>query len=396
MYYAVFDANNFYVSCERVVNPKLQGIPVVVANPGGIILARSEEAKALGIQMAAPLFQIQELLEEQGVVVIPTHFSLYGDISQRIVTIIREEFPFVEEYSIDESFVFFPAKGAVTEFEARCCRVRDKIKQWTGIPVSVGIAATKTLAKVAVKRAKKLPHGVSVLDDKEVPEVLPHVPVGDVWGIGRALRKKLLAYGISTAGELAAVDPISFRKKFSVTLAYTIQELQGKSCFHGRQVPKPAQSILCSESYRQAITTRSEVEKKLIALCHRAGQQLRQHREVAGAMGLFLQGNRFKRTGVMLGVQQHTTFVPATAYTPTFTKFVSDVLPQVMSEGDEVKRAGVYLFDLTPENSKQLAFFPSKMMSGDQSLKEQKAMMAIDAITCKWGKKRSFFLTIAI
>lgn len=252
--YAVFDANNFYVSCERVVNPKLQGVPVVVANPGGIVLARSNEAKALGIGMAAPLFKIQEEVKQFGIQVVPTHFTLYTDLSTRIATILHEIFPKVEEYSIDESFVFLPDSTPITELEAQCKKVRERILSWTGVPVSVGISTTKTLAKVAVKLAKKSESGVvSIASDTFRIEVLRSLQVGDVWGVGRALSAKLPAYGVTTALQLAQQDPLKMRRKFSVVLAYTIQELNGVSCFTVDTAPKPAKSLMCTESYHQAI-----------------------------------------------------------------------------------------------------------------------------------------------
>jgi len=252
--YAVFDANNFYVSCERVVDPKLRGVPVVAANPGGIVLARSNEAKALGIQMAAPLFKIQDEIKQFGIVVRPTRFALYADLSKRIATILHELFPIVEEYSIDESFVFFPQSGDLAHIEKQCRVARERILSWTGIPVSVGISQTKTLAKVAVKHAKKRDDGVlSIVTDKDRKVILEKFPIGDLWGVGRALGKKLPAYGIITAAQLAAQDPLAFRKKFSVMLSNTINELNGTSCFTVDTAPKPAKSLMCTESYHVAI-----------------------------------------------------------------------------------------------------------------------------------------------
>ena len=171
--YAVFDANNFYVSCERVVNPKLQNVPVVVANRGGVILARSNEVKAMKIPMAAPLFKVEEQLKANNVQIISTNFSLYTDLSKRIASILHGRFPFIEEYSIDESFAYFTDNTAIEDIESECAKARTLILQWTGVPVSVGIGKTKTLAKVAVKLAKKIPSGLmSIVSDTFRIEVL--------------------------------------------------------------------------------------------------------------------------------------------------------------------------------------------------------------------------------
>lgn len=393
--YAVFDANNFYVSCERVVDPKLNGVPVVAANPGGIVLARSNEAKACGIQMAAPLFKIQEEIKHFGIVVKPTRFALYADLSKRIATILHELFPMVEEYSIDESFVFFAVDRDVARIEQLCRKARERILSWTGIPVSVGISQTKTLAKVAVKYAKKMEGGVlSIVTDKDRVEKLEKFPVGDLWGIGRALSRKLPAYSILTAAQLAARDPLDFRRKFSVTLSNTINELNGISCFTVDDAPKPAKSLMCTESYHVAIEKREELEEKLRALAARAGTQLRKQREVAGGMGIFVRGDRFHKERGYLALQEITTFAPPTANTPEFLNFIEQSISKVFPTGAKVKRAGVFMFDLTPRSHRQYGLFENQ--TEQEVEKSDRAMQAIDAIAKKWSKKKRPFLEIAI
>jgi len=393
--YAVFDANNFYVSCERVVNPKLNGVPVVVANPGGIVLARSNEAKALGIGMAAPLFKIQEQVKQFGIEVRPTRFTLYADLSARIATILHGLFPMVEEYSIDESFVFLPDSAPIAELERQCIYARERILSWTGVPVSVGISTTKTLAKVAVKLAKKTPSGVmSIVADTSRNTVLKTFPIGDIWGIGRKLSAKLPAYGINTALELAERDPIEIRRKFSVTLAYTIQELNGISCFTVDTAPKPAKSLMCTESYHEAIGESEVLLERLRALSARAGTQLRKQRGVAGGMGVFVRGDRFHKERGFLALQEMTTFAPPTANTPTLTKFVEDSIGNLFVPGSLVKRAGVFLFDLMPEAHRQYGLFENPDQQKIE--KDDRAMKAIDSIERKWGQKKRTFLEIKV
>lgn len=393
--YAVFDANNFYVSCERVVNPKLNGIPVVVANPGGIVLARSNEAKALGIGMAEPLFKIEDKLREFNIRVATTRFALYTDLSRRIATILHELFPLVEDYSIDESFVHFQPSQSIPDIEKLCVKARRRILEWVGVPVSVGIASTKTLAKVAIKFAKKTEAGVKVIStEEERINALEKFPIQDIWGIGRALGKKLPAYNINTAAQLAAQDPLEFRKKFSVMLAYTINELNGIPCFSVDTSPKPAKSLMCTESYHEEVVEAEQLEKRLKALATRAGRQLRKQHEVAGGMGIFVRGNRFHKERGYLALQEYTTFLSPTSNTPTFTRFVDDAMAKLFPYGARVKRAGVFMIDLIPENDRQVGLFESA--TEEIREKDSRAMKAVDAIEKKWGKKPQPFLTVNI
>lgn len=383
--YAVFDANNFYVSCERVFRPYLAGKPTVVANHGGVILARSNEAKALGVPMAAPLFKVKDFLRENNIAVISTNFALYTDISRRIATILHESFPQVEEYSIDESFVFFPTENSdIEQITKTCVKIREKILKWTGIPVSVGIAATKTLAKVAVKLAKKSPNNVRALVEKdEIKQVLHGFPVSDIWGIGRALSQKLPAYSIVTAEDLANQDPLLIRKRFSVSVAYTVNELNGIACFTVDHTPAAAKSSMCTESFTQELTTKEEILEKLTSFATRLAKRLRDNSEVASGLIIFTRGNRFHKERGYLALQTTVMFPEPTAYTPIFTKAVIDSLGKVFFDGARIKRAGIYLFDLMPKEHRQMGLFEQ---AGKNDSKSEKAMEAMDKIAKKWGR----------
>lgn len=386
--YAVFDANNFYVSCERVFSPRLQNKPAVVASQsGGIVLARSNEAKALGVPMAAPVFKWRDFFDEHQVLVAPANFPLYADISARIEQILHETFPFVEDYSIDESFVVFPhALERSSEIAQQCGLVRQKILKWTGVPVSVGIAQTKTLSKVAVKYAKKLSTGVfSVITEAERLSALNTFPLEDIWGVGWALQKKLPAYGISTAMQLAQSDPVAIRKHFSVVLAKTVQELQGTPCFEVSDVVPDTKSMMSTGSFGQEITERQEVQTRLLEFAALVAERLRSHSLLAGGMVIFTRGNKHHKERGYAALQKVVTFSPSTSSTTEFAKIIEQSMPEVFFEGMQVKRAGVYAFNILPESTEQFSLFsPPDSIKRN---KEQKAFAVIDKINKKWGER---------
>ena len=233
---ALVDCNNFYVSCERVFDPSLEGRPVIVlSNNDGCAVARSNEAKALGIRMGAPFFQVRDLCNRHSVVVLSSNYELYGDMSRRVTSVLREFAPQLEIYSIDESFLHL---GGIEDPTAMAKELNRRVRQWTGIPVSVGIANSKTLAKAANKIAKSKGSGVCQLEPATCTESLSKIPVGDIWGIGRRLRDKLAHLGISTAKDLAQAHPPLIRRIGGVTLERTLRELNGISCIEMEQ-PQP-------------------------------------------------------------------------------------------------------------------------------------------------------------
>lgn len=384
--YAVFDANNFFVSCERVFNPALWNRPtVVLSNNDGCVVSRSNEAKALGIPMAAPAYQLKELFAQANVAALSGNYALYADMSRRIAHIIHQFFPEVEEYSIDESFVFFPYAEAAQEKEVftKCVSVRQAIYKWTRVPVSVGISHSKTLAKVAVKMAKKTELGVvSIYTEAERIAALQTFPVGDIWGVGRALSRKLPVLGISTALQLASQDPINFKKRFSVSMAKTIRELRGELCYEHDETPQYAKSTMVTESFKHELVTEEEVEHKLLEFTIRAAKHLRERKVVAGGMLLFVRGNKHRLDQPYFIRHKLITFRPATAYTPELAQFVSQSMKYLYQEGVGIKRAGVYLFDLCPASTRQLSLFEG----GDEQRKKSDTLMqTMDKINRKWG-----------
>jgi len=259
--FALVDGNNFYVSCERVFNPKLEGRPVVVlSNNDGCVVARSQEAKALDIGMGVPLFKVRDIIRRHRVVVLSSNYTLYGDMSQRVMAVIGQFSPRQEIYSIDESFIDLAGIGHL-DLRAHCGQLRRRVRAWTGIPTCVGIAPTKTLAKLANHCAKKHPEHEGVCDwSRLAPEqfdtVLATFAAGDVWGIGPRWGTKLLTLGICSARDLARADIAMIRDRFGVVMERTVRELHGISCQPLEEVSADRKQIVSSRSFGKVIRRR--------------------------------------------------------------------------------------------------------------------------------------------
>ncbi|TAN53810.1 MAG: Y-family DNA polymerase, partial [Rhodospirillales bacterium] len=275
---ALVDGNNFFASCEKVFDPSLRGVPVIVlSNNDGCAVARSSEAKALGIPMGAPLFKIRDIVKAHGVRVFSGNFELYGDMSRRVVEVLSTFTPDLEVYSVDESFLAFPGQGHGRILELGQT-IRERVERWTGIPVGVGFGPTKTLAKLANYLAKKVAafDGVASLMEPEVRAVvLAQIPIGEVWGVGRALAPRLTAMGIRSAGDLAGLDPRRARKAFTVVGERLVRELNGLPCLGLDDVPPARQSAVVSRSFGRPVTSRDELLEALAAFAHRAGEKIR-------------------------------------------------------------------------------------------------------------------------
>lgn len=254
---AIVDANCFYVSCERVFNPTLVKRPVVVlSNNDGCIIARSEEAKELGLKMGAPLFKNQQLIEAYDVAVYSSNYTLYGDMSQRVMEALHEFTPEIEVYSIDEAFIGLNAQDGKS-FRDCGTEIKEKVYQWTGIPLSIGISQTKTLAKVAQRFAKKKPEAQGILDltdPTKQTEVLEETSIDDVWGIGRAYSKLLRDAGINTARKLRDADRRWIRQRLTVVGARIVEELRGIRCLSIEQCPQQKKSVTRSRSFGVLLT----------------------------------------------------------------------------------------------------------------------------------------------
>jgi DNA polymerase V len=304
--FAIVDCNNFYVSCERVFNPKLVGKPVVVlSNNDGCVVARSNEAKALGIKMGVPVFQISRLMKTHNVQALSSNYALYADMSQRIMNTLSRFTPDVEIYSIDEAFLDLSQfkQYDLTDYGHK---IRSTIKQWTGIPVSIGIAETKTLAKIANKIAKKSVKAEGVLNLTASPylnRALEITDVGDVWGIGRSYSKFLNTYGIHNALQLLDADDKFIKKRMGITGIRLLNELRGIPCYALEQFPYPKKGISVSRTFKNSIESLDDLKEAVAAYASIGAEKLRKEHSVAGVIMVFLMTNRFKKENYYVNIK---------------------------------------------------------------------------------------------
>lgn len=382
--FALIDCNNFYVSCERVFNPKLQGKPVVVlSNNDGCVVARSNEAKALGFKMGEPIFQKKEVIRKQGVFVYSSNFRLYGDMSKRVMALLKNFSPEYEIYSIDEMFLGLHGFQSwdLTQYGKQ---IRRTIYYSLGIPVSIGIGPTKTLAKVANFFAKKNPHWRGVCELREMNHILSllaHVPIEEVWGVGREWSLQLKQRGIHHALDLAKADPLIIKKKFNVVLTRTALELNGTVCLK----LEPAtlrKNILVSRSFGKSVLTFQELREAVAHFATRAGENLRKQFSLATSMTVFVKTNTFNKTDAQYSNTISLTFQAETDSTVWILKTASQGLRAIYREGFKYKKAGVMLLDLIPRSKSQGDLFVN-----GELITHQKLMKVIDEINYKFGRQ---------
>ncbi|SIQ23306.1 translesion error-prone DNA polymerase V subunit UmuC [Marinobacterium stanieri] len=294
--FALVDCNNFYTSCERRFRPDLAGAPIVVlSNNDGCIISRSAEAKAMGIKMGVPFYQIEPYLTQQGVAVFSSNYALYADMSARVMSILEQESPRVEIYSIDEAFLDLSGMESVATLADFGRHIRTTVQQWTGITVCVGIAPSKTLSKLANHAAKRYPATGGVVDltsPERQRRLLQLVPVDEVWGVGRRLSKRLYKDGIKTALDLACCHPKTIRQQYSVVLERTVRELNGESCLSLEDVTPTKQQIICSRSFGERITCFQSMREAVCEYTVRAAEKLREEGQTAKRINLFMRTNR--------------------------------------------------------------------------------------------------------
>ena len=331
-FYALIDGNNFYVSCERVFNPILIEKPVIVlSNNDGCVISRSNEAKALGIKMGQPLFECKHIIERCKVHVYSSNFALYGDMSARMMQVINDLVPHMEIYSIDEAFALFD--NAMQSPQARMRIVRETVMRWTGLPVSIGIGPTKTLAKLANKRAKKdlLTHGVFDMSIVNLDQFLAAFPVSDVWGIGRAYTKKLASKGITTALHLKNADDAWIKKNMSVLGLKTVSESRGISCIDLQEVVPSKQSITCSRSFGTTVTQLSALQEAIATYTTRAAEKLREQQLSCGALSIFCATSRF--VSDRYSNSRTIELLQPTSYTPTLIYAATHAMEEIYRPG---------------------------------------------------------------
>lgn len=376
---ALLDCNNFYVSCERVFNPKLLHIPVVVlSNNDGCVIARSNEAKELGIAMGVPYYQCRDLIRKHHVAVCSSNYTLYGDMSARVIQILYDECPAVHVYSIDESFIDF----AIPKPESFSRHLVDKIKRELGLPVSIGIGPTKTLAKVANKLAKSRENIFIIGDNREI--VLKEFPISKIWGIGRRLTSRLEAYGIQTAWDLSLAEEGWVRKELSVVGLRTVLELRGIPSISMDEVPQPKQSLCTSKSFSHPVTQLEELHEALMVYTARAGEKLRKQKSLASHIAVFVVPHNPYNGGSQVHYQADLPLTEPTYYTPHLLHYAKQALKKLWSKNTAYRKIGVILSGIVPDSQFQSDFISGSKLSFE---KQQKLMELMDALNQKAGKK---------
>ena len=380
--FAIVDCNNFYVSCERVFNPRLAGKPVVVlSNNDGCVVARSNEAKTLGIKMGVPVFQISSLIKTHKVQVFSSNYALYADMSQRIMNTLSRFTPDIEIYSIDEAFLDLSQfkQYDLTDYGHK---IRSTIKQWTGIPVSIGIAETKTLAKIANKIAKKSVKAEGVLNLTASPylnRALEITDVGDVWGIGHSYSSFLEKHGIHNALQLRDADDKFIKKKMGITGVRLLQELRGVSCYALEQFPSPKKGITVSRTFKNSIESLDDLKEAVAAYVSLGAEKLRKEHSVAGVLMVFLMTNRFRKENYYINIK--TIKLPvATIDTSELIHYAHEGLKAVYRKGYLYKKAGVMFKHLYPENQIQADLF-----NYIDFKRSKKLMQTLDNVNKKMG-----------
>jgi DNA polymerase V len=382
---ALIDVNNFYVSCERVFNPKLIGKPVVVlSNNDGCAVARSNEAKALGVSMGAPWFKLKDLAKQHGIIGLSSNYALYADMSNRVMSILRDYSPDQEVYSIDESFL------DLTGFQSRDLikygqHMRKRILRWTGLPVCVGIGSTKTLAKLANHCAKKQPVFNSVCNlnnrsNSELDLLLSQIDVGEIWGIGRKLAPKLQALGFNTVLDLKNANPERLRQQFSVVMEKTIRELNGTVCIELEDIAPPKQQIMSSRSFGQSVQDYNSLAESITLYVSTAAVKLRKQQSLAGSIYVYIATSPFK-----LDDKQYSNGIRIPLPSPTddtrqLVNIALWALKQIYRPNYSYDKAGIVLSELVTRQHLQNDLF-ARLPSSDA------LMTVMDVINRKMGKE---------
>jgi DNA polymerase V len=351
---ALADCNNFYVSCERVFRPHLRNRPVIVlSNNDGCAVARSNEAKALGVPMGAPYHQIRYLCERNGVQVFSSNYELYGDMSGRVVSVLRQFAPELEVYSIDESFLNF---SGLTDPLAVAVRMRQTVGQWTGIPISVGLGPTKTLAKLANRLAKKSGSGCMQVEAGE-EDVLARVAIEDVWGVGRRLAVRLRRVGALDAHGFIKLPPSVVRSIGGVTLERTWRELHGTPCLDMEEVAPARKNTCCSRSFGKPLTELVELEEAVANYAVRAIRKVRSEGSLACGIQVFVMTNRFREDQAQYSNARALALDEPTDDPIRVIRRAKELLRAIFRPGYFYKKAGVILLDLVSSHSRQGLLF---------------------------------------
>ena len=382
--YGLVDCNNFFVSCERVFNPNLNGRAVVVlSNNDGCVIARSNEAKLLGIPMGCPAFQIKDYCNPQDVVQLSARHIIYKDLSNRVMKILGSEVEHVEQYSVDEAFFVMPYDN-VERNHALMASLVQKIQQYVGIPVSIGFAPTRTLAKIASHIAKKHPRitdGVYWLVRPEAIDIiLQRTVIDDVWGIGRRMASSLAERGIVTAAQFANMPSSLVRRLYSVTVERTQRELRGEDCISINAVTIAHSSIMNSRTFAHVITKRHEVQDAIVVFTKMCAQRLRNENAVASTVTVYIRGDHHREDLPFYSNSCQIKLPTPSASTMTIVHHALLAFNNIFREGFAYRKAGVLLTDISPNHSIQLNLFDKQNQGRQRQLME-----TIDSINNHYG-----------
>lgn len=345
----LIDCNNFFASCERVFNPSLNGRPIVVlSNNDGCVIARSEEVKKLGVKMGVPFYQIKELIRKENIAVFSSNYTLYGDLSRRVMSILSDQIPEIDVYSIDEAFLDLSGIDNLSEFGQKLVK---NTARGSGIPVSLGIAPTRTLAKLANRFAKKYPayNRVCIIDSGEKRiKALQKTKVGDIWGIGRRISKTLEYYGVNTAYDLTQKSRSWVRSKMTVVGERTWLELQGEPCITSDSVVEK-QQICTSRSFGEMITSFDSLRESVANFASACAAKLRRQNSLAQGLIVFAYTNRHREDLQQYFPSKVVSFSFATSDTIEIVKLANHALESIYKDGYEYKKAGVILTHIIPE-----------------------------------------------
>ena len=391
---ALIDGNNFYCSCERVFQPWLQGRPMVVlSNNDGCAIARSDEAKALGIKMGAPYFQLRELERDAGLIALSANFALYGDMSDRMMTLAAGLGHTQEVYSIDESFI--DLSGIPGDLVRRARQIRRRIHQWIGIPTCIGIGPTKTLAKLAnaiAKSAERKPGSypahhaqichLGACTPEELQALLAATEVGDVWGVGRKIGAQLRENGVHTALDLQRMSPAAAKAGWSVVLEKTVRELNGMPCIEFEDEPPAKQQIACTRSFGHPVTELIELQEAITEFACRAAEKLRKQNSHTGHIMAFIRTSPFRKQDPQYSRSASIPLPSPTSDSAHIAQAANAILKHIYRPGFKYAKAGVMLMDLQPATREQLTLD----LDADMPENRIRLMDAMDEMNQRYGR----------
>jgi len=387
--FALVDCNNFYASCEKLFDPRLKDRPVVVlSNNDGCVVARSAEAKALGVPMGVPWFKLREDAKRHGIVAFSSNYALYADLSNRVVEVLSKFSPHVEVYSIDESFLELSGFERI-EYQVYGAEIRQRVAEWLGLAVCVGIAPTKTLAKLANHAAKKSLAGregvcdFTAMTPEALNQLFERIEVGEVWGVGRKIGAKLQEMGICTVRQLRDADAELIRSRFSVVLERTVRELRGVSCLELEEVVADKQQIMSSRSFGQLVYDLDELEEAVASYVGKAAEKLRCQNSLAGALQVYIRTNVFKPDVPQYQRSLTLPMPEATSDTRVLTAYALRGLRCIYRAGYGYQKAGITLLNIGPAANQQFSLFPSAVGLDARS---QTLMNVLDGINAKYGR----------